>query len=426
MTMIDPIKGPACGCDGPGVEGLMSVDEALSVIDAATAPIIGTEHVTLAKAQGRVLAEVVRSLGDVPPFDNSAMDGYALNTAVLTGSGPWTLRVVDRIAAGHAPHQPLEPGSATQIFTGAPLPPGANAVVMQEDVVSSAGRITLSKPVRPLAHIRHAGEDMIEGQTILAAGQRLSPRHIAAAAAAGLTRLSVRRPLRVALLVTGDEVRVQGSPRGAAGIWDVNTPMLSAAIASPAVTLCAVEHAADSRSKLAHQLAQLAEVGEVDLVVSTGGISVGEEDHVKPALEHIEGKMLFSGVAIKPGKPVSFGCYRDVAWLGLPGNPLSAFVTWQIFGVPLVAALTGQTADTPARRHVVLQEPLNHKPGRCEMRPARVVGCDPLGREVATCAAATYSGRVATLPRMDGLLLIPAEADTLPTGALVEFQPFHT
>jgi molybdopterin molybdotransferase len=233
----------------------------------------------------------------------------------------------------------------------------------------------------------------------------------------------VRRKLRIALVVTGDEVCQPGQSRGKAAIWDVNTPMLCAAMRMPSVDVCAVQTAADTRHGVKNQIAALS--GQVDLIVTTGGISVGEEDHVRPALDDLDAKITFSGVAIKPGKPICVGQVRNAAWLGLPGNPLSAFVTWVLFGKALCNTLTGIVTARADRRHVVLSEPLCHKPGRCELRLTCVAGFDHLGREIANAAAATHSGRVATLPDMDGLLVIPADAETLPAGALVEFLPFH-
>jgi molybdopterin molybdotransferase len=160
-----------------------------------------------------------------------------------------------------------------------------------------------------------------------------------------------------------------------------------------------------------------------DLVITTGGISVGEEDHVKPALLALGGDIHFSGVALKPGKPVSFGCVRGASWLGLPGNPLSAFVTWQLFGTALVARLTGE-AGQAARRHVVTGAAISRKAGRCELRPATCTGFDGHGREVVTFDAETHSAQVCALPDRDGLIFLRADCDALPAGALVEFQPF--
>lgn len=423
MTVFQKIRTQGCGCDAAGDKHLIGIDEAFALIERTNRSVTGTETVPLADAIGRVLTNSIRATGMVPPFANAAMDGYAVNTADLDGDGPWKLSVAGRVAAGQVAQKAIAKGTAVQIFTGAPVPDGANAVIMQEDVNRVAAGIEIHRRIAPQANIRAAGEDMTKGKTVVPAGRCLTARDIAACAAAGHAKVSVQCKLKVALIVTGDEIRQPDQPRGKAGIWDVNSPMLCAAIQQPSIDLCAVQSAADTRKALKAQLAAL--VNRVDLIVTTGGISVGEEDHVKPALNDLNAKIIFSGVAVKPGKPVSIGQVGSTAWMGLPGNPLSAFVTWHLFGIALCNALTGLTEVRSDRRHVVLPKPLRHSPGRCELRLAKLTGFDRLGREVVVAADATHSGRVAALPDMDGLLFVPADAETLPEGALIEFLPFR-
>jgi len=422
MTLIQKMVGQGCGCDAPDHSGHITIDEALARIARIARPVAGSETIPLRDASGRVLSQSVRARAMVPPFANAAMDGYAINTADLVGDGPWDLQVIGRVTAGQAPRLPHARRTAVQIFTGAPVPDGANAVVMQEHVQPTDHGIRLTRKTAPRTHIRAAGEDMTAGKIVVPAGHKLTARDIGPCAAAGHHDITVCRPLRAALLVTGDEVCGPGAARGTAGIWDVNTPMLHAAISSPAVTLCHREIAADTRDALRTQLSNLA--SQVDLVITTGGLSVGEEDHVKPALADLGASVAFSGVALKPGKPVSFGQIGSAFWLGLPGNPLSAFVTWYLFGTELCRALSGQTVPKASRRHVVLSRALRHKPGRCELRLARLCGYDDLGRDLAEFDDSTHSGRVANLPEMDGMMFIPAEAEILPAGALIEFQSF--
>ena len=422
MTVLHPIASQGCGCDRRDTaRQLLSIDDALTLIAGRTRAVAETEELPLARAAGRVLAAPVISASRMPPFDNSAMDGYAVTTSALTGPGPWVLPVVARVPAGQVA-APLSGARASRIFTGAPIPSGADAVVMQEDVQRSGDTIRIRQRPQPGQNIRRAGSEMAAGADVLQAGQRLGPREIAACAAAGAGSVRVKRPLLVAVLVTGDEVRRAGETRAAAEIWDVNMPMLIAHLTRPGMELVAVEHGQDSRDGLIRQIAELA--GAVDLLVTTGGISVGEEDHVKPALLALGAGIGFTGVAIKPGKPVSFGHLRGTAWLGLPGNPLSAFVTWQVFGEALVRALTGDTGGGPPRRHVVTAQDIDRKPGRCELRPARITGFDGLGREIASFEAETHSARVGGLSAASGLIFLPADADHLPAGALLEFQPF--
>ncbi len=423
MTVLSRIVGVGCGCDTlDDQNGPITIDEALARIIQSAHAVPEVETVDLARGHGRVLAEPVCARSAVPPFDNAAMDGYAIKAASLVGAGPWRLLVTGRIAAGQTELCDVRTGTAVQIFTGAPMPDGADAVVMQEHVVCNEGAITVSRRVGLRMHVRAAGEDMQAGEVIIPAGRQLTAQDIAACAAAGSATVRVRRRVRVALIVTGDEVNKPGMSANRAGIWDVNTSMLSAAISSVAIDLVHVGTGKDDRAALRDQISGLAD--SVDLIVTTGGISVGEEDHVKPALADLDATIVFGGVAMKPGKPVSFGRVGSAHWLGLPGNPLSAFVTWQLFGTVLCRALAGVTTVSSIRRHVVLSRPLCHRPGRCELRLAELSGFDSMGREVAHFDDATHSGRVGRLPQADGVILIPAEAETLPTDALVEFLPF--
>ncbi|WP_417280710.1 gephyrin-like molybdotransferase Glp [Celeribacter sp.] len=423
MTLQQAIASPGCGCDRQDMlHSLISIDEALARIAAHAVPVGRTEAVPLDSAAGRILAQPVRSRSMAPSFDNAAMDGYAVATSVLTGHGPWELRVVARVPAGQETTTLVAGAVAARIFTGAPIPGGADAVVMQEDVRRDGDVIHLSRRPVPGQNIRLAGSDMAKGTMVLDKGRRLAPRDIAACASAGAGILRVQRKLRVALLVTGDELRGTGTARESAQIWDVNTPMLTASLTPVGVELVASAHGADSLAGLVRQLGDMA--AQADLVITTGGISVGEEDHVKPAFMALGGEVLFSGVAIKPGKPVSVGRIGNAHWLGLPGNPVSAFVTWQVFGMALVRALTGEGTGAPTRRHVVTASEIHRKPGRCELRPSTLAGFDAHGREIVHFEDATHSARVGLLSLADGLMFLPADTECLPAGALVEFQPF--
>ncbi len=424
MSIVQKINAGSCGCEAfDDAPSLISVEEALRRIATNAAPVHGTETAPLSLATGRVLAEPVKAVAMAPPFDNAAMDGYAVDSTGLDGDGPWRLSVAERIAAGEVAAGQVAGRNAARVFTGAPVPPGADAVVKQESVVRDGATVILDRRPLPGLNIRRAGVDMRSDQTILQAGARLGPREIAACAAAGAARVHLHRPIRVGLLATGSEVRHVGSDREAAQIWDVNTPMLCSELSRPDIELARVRQGVDDRTQLRRCLADMAET--IDLIVTTGGISVGEEDHVKPVLADLGTQTYFSGVAIKPGKPVSFGRLGKAIWLGLPGNPLSAFATWQVFGLPLLDVLSGRRRGTRVRRHVVAGKQIIRKPGRCELRPARIVGFDDQGREVVDFDDTINSAHVARLPDTDGLLFIPAKTERVPEGALIEFQPFH-
>lgn len=403
-------------------ERLIRVDDALAMIEEHTAVIPETRVIAAGLAQGRVLADPVVALHRAPPFDNAAMDGYAVATSVLTGAGPWHVPVGARVPAGQ-PAAPLAAAQASRIFTGAPIPVGADAVVLQEDVHRTGATIRIDHRPMPGQNIRRAGSEMAAGAPVLHPGCCLDARGIAVCAAAGVAEVRVRRRLRVALLVTGDEIRQAGADRSEAQIWDVNTPMLRAVLTRASIDLVAVETGLDSRDGLILQIAELARAA--DLLITTGGISVGEEDHVKPALAALGADILFSGVAIKPGKPVSCGQVRGSRWLGLPGNPLSAFITWHLFGEALVRRMTGEVDPCTARRQVVTLQEIVRKPGRCEFRPAVCTGLDPQGRETVSLESETHSSRVTGLALASGLVRLPADATRIPAGALVEFRPFR-
>lgn len=418
MTVFERIESAACGCDGGhAAKALMSVGDAVAVAISQVARIADTEEVPLDAASGRVLAAPVLAGADMPRFDNAAMDGYALRLADLPASG--TLPVRGTAAAGDAPAA-LPPGVMMRIYTGAPIPEGADTVVMQEIVKRQGGRATVTGAVHAGDNIRTAGADQRRRDAVLAAGTRLEAKHIAICAGAGAGRVTVRRRVRAALLMTGDEIAPAGQPLTGGAIWDTNTPMLTALCQEAGVEIIAVRQAPDRRAELAAALAELA--GEVDLIVTSGGISVGDRDQMKPALGDLGARIVVSGVAIKPGKPVTVSRLGKTMILSLPGNPVSAYVTWHVLGRVLVDRLTGAQAH-PLRRHVRAAAALKHKPGRCEYRPATITGYDGQGIETVACAPHVNSANLGPLSAADGLILIPADTEAVAAGDMLEFLP---
>ena len=426
MTILsDPFSAnTACVCeDLDRLKHLISVETAVQVIQDNVTAISDCEIVPLSSAVGRVLTEPVHTRTPSPPFTNSAMDGYAVNTSALSGSGPWRLKVTDRIAAGEGGGATLAAGTAARIFTGAPVPDGATAVVPQEDALRIGSALKISAVPPDGSHIRFAGEEMPSGSKVLDQGTSLRSRHIACAAAAGCSKLWVRRRLRVAILASGNELKAVGQKRQCSEIWDINSPMLAAELAGPDLEVVHVATGADNPQELQKQLTGL--LATVDLLITTGGISVGEEDHVKSVIRALGGDILFSGVALKPGKPVSFGRVGSKAWLGLPGNPLSAFVTWHLFGPPLLAKLGGRARERAACRLAMSNVSLQRRPGRCEYRPAKVVS-QRHGRDVVDFGPVVHSARVSSLASATGLVRLPRELETLRQGAPIEYLPFTT
>lgn len=297
------------------------------------------EAVATMQAAGRVLARKVVSSIDVPPLDNSQMDGYAIRVADVPGV-PVTMRISQRIAAGQV-GTALEPGTAARIFTGAPIPDGADAVIMQEKCSATDGSVTLNeRPARGDA-IRQIGIDIRRGQQVLAPGTRLAPQHCALAASVGAAQLTVFRRLRVATLFTGDELVMPGEPLPPGGIYNSNRFMLRGLLDSLDCEVDDLGIVPDDLQRTRDALRAAA--ANADLVISSGGVSVGEEDHVKPAVQ-AEGALDLWQIAMKPGKPLAFGHVRGVPFIGLPGNPVSSFVTFALFARPFILARQGRQA----------------------------------------------------------------------------------
>ena len=423
MTLTLDRKTSSCDCDQTDTgQALIRVDEALALISKATHTVAGSELVDLNNAKGRVLAAPVFARANLPPFDNSAMDGYAVNTDSLHGDGPWRLDVTDRIPAGQTGQSAPPPNGAVRIFTGAPVPQAFNAVVKQEDVTRVGDTIILTKRPRPGNNLRFAGEERAKGDLVLPSGMMLDDRAVAACAASGNGAIDVIRKLRVSLVVTGNEIRDASGAIEGAGIWDVNKPMLCAALNTPRVDLQVVKNCPDTRLALTTEFCDLAETS--DLIITTGAVSVGEEDHARPAFAEAGGEIVFNGVAIKPGKPVSFGRIGHAIWLGLPGNPLSAYVTWQLFGKTTCNRLAGLSEPEPPMHSVILGNEVRHREGRAEFRLAKIDRQAELGRTVVTTDVATHSGQITSLHMMDGVVVIPADTGHLPVGALADFLPF--
>lgn len=321
------------GCDHPGLLPMeAALERLLALADAA--PIEQVEQIVLAEADGRVLAEPLIAALDLPPWANSAMDGYALRLADCNGQA---LPISQRIQAGAAP-TPLEPGTCARIFTGAPLPEGADTVEMQENVeLDEAGRVHFREPLKVGQNVRAQGQETRSGECVLPAGTRLGPIELGLAASLGAARLSVRRRLRVAVLSTGDELVEPGQALGPGQIYNSNRRLLIAWLQRLG---CSVVDAGILPDDLQRTRAALGALGEVDLILSTGGVSVGEADFLGIALREA-GELTLWKLAIKPGKPLTFGHYQGVPVIGLPGNPASTLVTFGLLARPYMLRRLG-------------------------------------------------------------------------------------
>ena len=318
---------------------MMSVDEAVAIIAARVTPVHDIDTVSLVDADGRILASDISAPLPLPPFTNSAVDGYAVRSRDLPPREERAFAVTGRVQAGASASQAIRPNHAMRIFTGAPMPEGADTVFMQEDVrIDEAGRLVVPAGLKPGANVRPAGEDIAVGSSALAAGRRLRPQDVALAAAFGLTHVEVRRRIRVAVFSTGNELVSPGAPRAAAQLFDSNRFMLMAMLARLGCEVSDLGILRDDRASLAHGLKTVAD--SHDLILTTGGVSTGEEDHVKAGVESV-GTLVLWRMAIKPGRPVAMGIIGGTPFIGLPGNPVASFVTFVHVVRPTVLALAG-------------------------------------------------------------------------------------
>ena len=331
-------------CPDPADRPTLTREVALERILLHARPIAGTETVPLDEGLGRVLAASVASAVDVPGWDNSAMDGYAIRTADLEPAAG-RLRVAQRIPAGTA-GLPLEPGTAARIFTGAPVPPGADTVVIQEHCERDGDWVLIPADTQAGGNIRRAGEDLRAGAEAIPAGTRLGPQHLGLAACGGAAHLTVYRRLRVAVLASGDELVAPGKPLAPGQIYDSNRFAMNGLLRGLGCDVLDLGLVPDTLEETVDALARAA--ASADLVLTSGGVSVGEEDHVKPAIAQLGSLDLWS-VAVRPGKPLAFGQVGGTPFLGCPGNPVSLFVTFCLFARPLVLRLQGIAGDLAPR-----------------------------------------------------------------------------
>ncbi len=367
-----------------------------------------SELVPVDEADGRVLAEDLRSSVDLPPFDYSAMDGYAVRAADLSGAGPWRLPVSAEQRAGGS-GQRLSAGTAARIFTGAQLLDGADSVVMQEDTERVGDDVTFRAAPRLGSHVRRRGEDLASGAVALSQGMRLNPFSLGLAAALDRAQLRVAKRPKVALLCTGDELRDAGSAERPGSIPDSNGPSLAALARRAGAEVRRLPRTTDDLEET-RQALRLA-LTECDVLLTVGGVSVGDHDVVKTALEAEGVDIDFWKVKIKPGKPLAFG-RRDRAFvLGLPGNPVSAQLTLCLFGLPLLRALQGDAAALPRVTQVRLAGAISQKPGRLGFYRARLVD------GLAVVHDNQASGAPTSMAKADLLVMVPEDSSGLPAGA---------
>jgi len=400
---------------------MMSVDEAVGIIAARVSAVPEVESVSLNRADGRILARDILAPLPLPPFTNSAVDGYAVRGGDLPQRDGQAFQITGRVQAGASAGEAVQPGHAVRIFTGAPMPDGADTVFMQEDVrIDDAGRVVLPAGLKPGANVRPAGEDIALGYAALKAGSRLRPQDVALAAAFGLTDVDVTRRLRVAVFSTGNELVSPGGPRAASQLFDSNRFMLTAMLARLGCDVSDLGIIRDDRAALTYGLKKVA--GAHDLILTTGGVSTGEEDHVKASVESA-GSLVLWRMAIKPGRPVAMGIIGGTPLIGLPGNPVASFVTFVHVVRPTVLALMGAT-----------QQPLLPMPVRSAFAYKKKIGRREYVRVTLRKGDAGVlevikfpregAGLLSSLVDTDGLVELGEEITQVEPGQMVGFLSY--
>jgi len=417
MTLTDKDRFDCCGADGR----LMSVDLALVHLQTRVPPVAETEaeSLPLRAALGWVLAADQVSTVAVPPFDNSAVDGWAVTAADLTPGQETRLPLGGRIAAGHPLAEPALRGHAYRIFTGAPVPASLDTVIMQEDYREDNGAVILPASVKAGGNIRRAGESVKIGSVPLAAGTLLGPQHIGVAATLGLTALPVRRRLRVAIFSTGDEIRDPGQPLPPGCLYDANRYTLTGLLTASGCDVTDLGILPDRLEAIRDTLDRAA-AGH-DLIVTSGGVSVGAEDHVKAAVQAL-GSLYLWRLALKPGKPLALGEVKGTAFLGLPGNPVAVMVTFLLFARPLIARLSGATFRPQRRYPLPAAFTLKKKAGRREFPRARIV--QTAFGPVVELLKGDSSGVLTSMSSAEGFVDLPEAAMDIVPGDSVAFLPF--
>ena len=403
---------------------LISLEQALAELKSRAKPIDQSEKISLQDALGRVLTTDVISHVNVPPADNSAMDGYALNTSDLNDSETKVFDVSQRICAGEV-GELLQPNTVARIFTGAPIPQGADAVVMQEncDYDEKLNTVTVKQMLNSDMNVRKAGEDIKSGSTILKAGQVLRPQDIGLAASVGIDELNVKKRLSVAVFFTGDELCDPGQTPRAGQIYNSNRYTLSSLLKSLGCDVVDIGNVEDTLDATIAAMQQAA--AQADLVMTSGGVSVGEEDHVRKALEHL-GQLTMWRVNIKPGKPFAFGEIQSenkiTPFIGLPGNPVSVFATFCIFARPYILMSQG-ASNTQANSYKVPSHfELDGSESRNEFLRVRLE-LDDAGQASLKKYPNQSSGVLTSVSWGNGFAFIPAKT-AVKQGDLLEFTPF--
>lgn len=407
-------------CQDPLQAHALDVADALAIIERRTQPLDEIEDVPLQGALGRVLARSVVSPTNVPPGDNSAMDGYAVRGEDLPESGVRELVVVGTAFAGHPFAGAVGPGQGVQIMTGAPMPVQTDTVVIQEHTARNGDRVTIDSRHKTGQNVRKAGESVAAGQNVLNAGQRIGPAQLGLLASMGVANVAVCRQPRVALFSTGDEIRSLGEPLGPGEIYDSNRYTLHAMLRELGVQVMDLGIVPDRADRIRSAIGDATDTA--DMVITTGGVSAGLADHIGPLLAEL-GQIAFWKVALKPGHPLAFGKVQETLFFGLPGNPVAVMVTFYQFVRPALKRLMGESTLSVPRLRARCTSALKKSPGRTEyQRGILASGTDE--ELTVTTTGSQGSGVLASMHAANCFIVLPPQSGPVAPGDIVDVQPF--
>lgn len=399
-------------------ENMLTTDEAVRFLLERSHPTQLVETVNTLDALGRVLAQPIISTLNVPPLDNSAMDGYVVRYSDLNADADTSLTISQRIAAGYVGDK-LEEGTAARIFTGAPIPQGADTVIMQEQCQQHDNTVTISGRVTKADHIRRAGEDITEGAKVMSAGQKLRPQDLGLIASVGIADIKIYQKITVAIFSTGDELLVPGDPVEPGKIYNSNRYTLTGLLQNTDCDIIDLGCIPDNLDATVDAMRQAAQ--QADLIMTTGGVSVGEEDYIKLAIDKL-GSVEMWRVAMKPGKPVAFGEVDKTPFIGLPGNPVSVFVTFCLFARPVIRTMQGCDDVLARKLQVVAGFDWPKKSPRREFARGQLV-LDEQGQQLAQIYSSHSSGILTSTTWAQGLIEIP-ENTSFEKGEILNWLDF--
>lgn len=414
--MLDRTQNSGCGCESLR-QNLMPLEAAVSLALTGVKTVVGEETIPLVQSIGRIAADSIFAAEAMPFFDNSAMDGFAVNASECNSGAPVPISAT--IAAGDAPSG-LCPGSAARIFTGAPMPFGADAVVMSELAEVNGDTVRFQTAPNPGDNVRRAGSDQSKGASLLHVGQRIAPRHIGLLAANGITSCSVRRRVRIGVFSTGDELTEH--TRAPGQIYDANKPMLLSLCSQLGAEVADLGVLADDLPTTTRAFDQIRD--RFDLVLTSGAVSIGGHDHVRAALLAAGGALDGWRVAIKPGKPVAFGRLGRTVVTGLPGNPFASYVGFHLFVAPQIERLSGSTPQAFASYKATADFAWTRKSGRAEVFPVKTTSHTFDSLPKLKRLGSSVSATLFPLAEADGLAIVPAETKSVAPGDSLDWQPF--